>query len=388
MSQRTVLCLWPLAVACATLACRAPEASAPHRDRRPGAVILERTPNGGLQPQAVVDDRGILHLMYFSGAADRGDVFYVSRHPGTEKFSAPIRVNDQAGSATAVGIVRGAQFTIGRNRRVHVVWNGSAVAEPRGPGGTPMLYSRLNDERSVFEPQRNLITWAGGIDGGGAVAADHRGTVYVFWHAGSDESSRVVYLARSRDDGASFERERLVSPRDAGACGCCGMRAGAGGSGLFVLYRAARGGVDRETMLLVSCDPGDSFGATRLHPWRVNVCPMSTSVLIVSDGTVWGAWQTDQDVYMDQLRPGRSPQPVSPGGSAARAHPVLARKRTGEILLAWIEGAGWQRGGSVAWQVYDSSGHLTPERRTLSGLAVWGSLAAVVDGEDSFHLFY
>ena len=42
-----------------------------------------------------------------------------------------------------------------------------------------MLYTRLNDAGTAFEPQRDLIRMARGLDGGGAVAADGVGNVYV-----------------------------------------------------------------------------------------------------------------------------------------------------------------------------------------------------------------
>ncbi len=42
-------------------------------------VTLVRTPDHGIQPQAVVDETGTLHLVYFKGDALGGDLFYVRR---------------------------------------------------------------------------------------------------------------------------------------------------------------------------------------------------------------------------------------------------------------------------------------------------------------------
>ena len=58
----------------------------------------------------------------------------------------------------------------GRHRRL-------TLKEPGG--GAPMLYTRKNPMATAFEAQRNLITWAGGLDGGGSLAADANGRVYV-----------------------------------------------------------------------------------------------------------------------------------------------------------------------------------------------------------------
>src|SRR5262245_17019634 len=68
-------------------------------------VTLIRAPNSGLQPQAVMDASGALHLVYFAGEPGAGDVFYVRRERGKGDFSSPIRVNSQPGSAIATGTI-------------------------------------------------------------------------------------------------------------------------------------------------------------------------------------------------------------------------------------------------------------------------------------------
>src|SRR5690242_13918110 len=107
----------------------------------PGVAVV-RLPAGGIQPQVAVDQRGVAHVVYFAGEPANGDLFYSSLNDGGE-FSTPLRVNSP-GSAIATGTVRGAKVAIGRNGTIHVVWNGSDKATPKGPNGsTPMLYSRL-----------------------------------------------------------------------------------------------------------------------------------------------------------------------------------------------------------------------------------------------------
>ncbi|HWF66166.1 MAG TPA: sialidase family protein, partial [Acidobacteriaceae bacterium] len=223
-------------------------ASAARIDRP--AVSLIHVPNGGIQPQVIEQD-GVVHLIYFSGPAEKGDIYYVQSRDFGQTFSQPLRVNHRSGSAIAVGNIRGAQLAVGRGGRVYVAWNGSAAAEPRGPAGeTPMLYTRLNDRGTAFEPERNLIHEAYGLDGGGSVAADAKGDVYVFWHAPlvgqKGEGSRRVWMAKSVDDGRTFAREKVAFDAPTGACGCCGMRAYADSAGnLYVLFRSATDVVNR-----------------------------------------------------------------------------------------------------------------------------------------------
>ena len=92
-------------------------------------------------------------------------------------------MNSQPNSALIIGTVRCPQLAVGRSGHVYVAWNGSSVALPKAntplDNKTPMLFSRLNDAGTAFEPERNLITEHAGIDGGGSIAADTQGNIYV-----------------------------------------------------------------------------------------------------------------------------------------------------------------------------------------------------------------
>src|SRR6476646_6204384 len=52
----------------------------------PPRVIVIQTPSEGIQPQAVVDGHGVLHVIYFSGDPTHGDLHYVRRKPGESTF--------------------------------------------------------------------------------------------------------------------------------------------------------------------------------------------------------------------------------------------------------------------------------------------------------------
>lgn len=357
-------------------------------------VTLLKTPDDGIQPQAVVDHQGTLHLIYFRGDAAAGDVFYVRRRAGDARFSNPIQVNQHPGSAIAVGSVRGAQLALGENGRVHVAWLGSSKAEPRGPGdATPMLYTRLNDAGTGFEPERNVLQYAKGLDGGGSLAADRAGNVYVTWHGnplGNGEAHRRVYLAKSVDGGTSFAREVPVSPEGTGACGCCGMRAFADRNGaVYVLYRTATEMIHRDMELLVSRDRGRSFAGRRIARWTLNACPMSTDYLGQAAGPVLAAWETAGQVYYGQIASQTQAAAVAPpGGGGDRKHPVVVRNAKGQTLLAWTEGTGWQKGGSVAWQVFDGAGNTLGPSGRADGVPVWSLVAAYARPDGAFTILY
>jgi len=203
----------------------------------PPRVAFLRFPEGAYQPQALVDRAGAIHVVALSGDAGAADVMYYRLPAGSLNFLRGIRVNSQPGSAIAIGSIRGAQMALGRDGRVHVVWNGSDSARPRNPlGGTPLLYSRSNPEGTAFEPQRNRMARTSVLDGGGSVAADESGNVYVTWHGSAEDAppgeiGRQLYLARSTDDGQTFAPERAIREESTGVCPCCGVTSLRGANG-------------------------------------------------------------------------------------------------------------------------------------------------------------
>jgi RNA polymerase sigma factor (sigma-70 family) len=371
-----------------------PARQAHHEARHPA---LLRAPNHGIQPQVAVDAKGAVHLLYFKGEPLAGDIFYARSEEGVH-FKHPLRVNSQPASAVATGNIRGAQLALGKDGRVHVAWNGSAKALPKAPGDShPMLYTRLNNAGTAFETQRNLIRSAVGLDGGGSVAADGAGNVYVFWHAPEPdkkgEDNRRVWVAVSTDEGKTFAAEKAASTEPTGACGCCGMRGFADSKGMvYALYRGAKNGGQRDMYLLTSADKGKRFRGEDVHPWSIEACPMSSESFAEGPGgVVVAAWETKGQVYFARIDPKtgkRSGSVAAPGTGRGRKHPAVAVNAKGEMILAWTEGMGWNRGGSVAWQVYDRDSSPTAERGHAPGVPVWSLVAVFVRPDGRFAVVY
>ncbi len=364
----------------------------------PSEVRLLRTPDGGLQPQAVEDAKGALHLIYLKGEPEACNVFYVVRATGQTNFSAPLRVNSRPGSAVALGTIRGAQLALGRNGRVHVAWNGAVNAKTESVRSAPMFYTRLNDAGKAFEPERNLITTTVALDGGGSVAADEKGNVFVVWHAFPEsavmeETNRAVFIAKSSDDGKTFARERAVSPKFTGACGCCGLKAFADSHGrVGVLYRAATGGTGRDATLLMSRDAGNTFTNLVVGPWHLMACPMSSMALAQGFGDTWlAAWETAGQIQVGAVTPLSWSYGVSePEGKGKRKYPVVAagsENHWQQELIAWVEDAGWGRGGPLVWELVDiETGRKSSGRGAV--VPVWSLITVVANKNGGFTIIY
>lgn len=361
-------------------------------------VRVVRVPDAGIQPQVQPDAEGRVHLIYFKGDSKAGDVFYVRSDDGGATFTKPLRVNSQPRSAIAIGAIRGPRLAVGKAGRAHVAWMGSETAAPKVRGkSAPMLYSRLNDTGDAFEPQRNVIQRYPGLDGGGAVAADADGNVYVGWHApekGDAEADRQVWITRSSDDGKTFALETAAAPPGVGTCGCCGMTMAAGPNGrVYVLFRSAREMVNRDMYLLASTDGGKTFKVARTDPWQIGSCVMSTShFAAVGSGEAVGVWETQNQIRIGRATPdgAKASEPVSvPGKGGGRKHPAVAVNRQGEFVVAWAEDTRWNRGGSVAWQVFDREGRpVDGKLGRADGLLAWNVPAAFAAPDGSFRVAY
>jgi len=341
-------------------------------------VLLLRVPNEGIQPQAVIDQSGIIHLVYFKGPARAGYLFYARKATGAAEFSKPLPVNSKGANAIAVGTIRGAQVALGKNGRVHVAWNST--------DGKSMFYTRLNDARDAFEPERNVMVWTGGLDGGGSVAADERGNVYVSWHGNAPdnkdrEAGRAVFVAKSRDEGKTFAKEAQANPRQTGACGCCGMKALAVDDHVYLLYRAATKMTARDMTLLAS--DGDTFTERVVSRWTLGTCPMSSAALIKTRDGVLAGWEMEKGIGFSTVA---ETETITPSGTGKRKHPSLAQNAAGTILMAWVENSGWEKGGSLAWQLF-KDGKAMGEVQRGGPVPVWSMPAAVAVGEQ-FSIIY
>jgi len=350
-----------------------------------GEVTLLRTPENGLQPQAAIAADGSVHLLFYVGPERGGDLRHARLPPGASAFTPGVRVNSAPGSAIAMGTVRGGSLALGRDGSVQVAWNGAK---------TGLWHARSGDGGVAFSAQRDLVQWAGQLDGGGMVASDGQGRVLVAWHGAAasakGEGQRQAVIALSTDDGLTFAREAPAWAEPTGACGCCRVAlAAASDGGVWLAYRSAVPGGGRDLFLLSSSGPGKGFAGSMIGPWRVQTCPLSTAAIApLPGGRALIAWQTGEQIHLARAQGGTVTNlGTAPGQGSARKHPALAVAGDGGFVLAWTEGTAWARGGSLAWQRYGADGRALGAPGRADGVPPWSLPTAVARG-DGFVIVY
>jgi hypothetical protein len=80
---------------------------------------------------------------------------------------------------------------------------------------------------------------------------------------------------------------------------------------------------------------------------------------------------------------------AAPGPDRTRKHPALAIDSAGRVLFAWTEGTAWNRGGSAAWQMFDSSSRpIADAGRADGAVPVWGLVGAYARPGGGFAVLY
>ncbi len=329
-------------------------------------VLIQATPDNGVQPRLTVDADGGVHLLYFkkrlnTPAAREGNLYYRQYDGEAGRFGLPVKVSSSAFAMQTFSIAR-ASMAITDDGRIHVMWYYPRSAE--------FIYSRSNPERTAFEQQRSIVeNYREGIDAGGDVAAMGE-QVALVWGAGdlAAEDERTMFARFSHDAGASFGEELMISNPDLGACACCSMAADyLDESNLLVAYRSAIDGIGRHMQLLTVSGTdnelsGASYGAmNELQQWELSACPLSTNDIVrAGDDQRWLVFETESKIVQMDLRNQEDIAPLAePFTQTRQKNPAIAIDAEGSRLVAWGEAISHARGGRLNIRVVDKNGEDT-----------------------------
>ena len=107
-----------------------------------------------------------------------------------------------------------------------------------------------------------------------------------------------------------------------------------------------------------------------------------------TEAGILAAAETHGRVFFVRVDPktGQVSSPVSPEIQAK--HPVAIANSKGETLFAWAEGTGWNKGGAVAFQIFDKESKPMAEKGRAEGLQPWSLPTAFVERDGNFTIVY
>jgi hypothetical protein len=352
-------------------------------------VQVLRTPAGSLAPDAVVDSKGTLHLVY----GLNHNAYYMQSTNNGLTFTSPVKANSSGTVETEMG-ERGPKLAVGKDGVIHLVWE-----DDWAPGvQTFVRYCRSLDGGRTFEACK-AVSSTSGVDGV-TMTADGSGNVAVFWHVMADPPPDVpqatwLFLARSTNNGAAFGASARVNITNlAGvACSMCMTRARMGEDGnLYLAFRSAIGNI-RDFYLLKGAKSENQFVAIRVNQdnWNIDYCPMVGPELTFDPyGRALCAFMSSNHVYWSVADPPISDfrlHVATPAREDNEIFPTVTANRRGETLLVWQVGPMSTSGtATVKWARYNIDGTPSAQQGVI-GTSFSGTKAtAVVGGDDNFYI--
>lgn len=329
-------------------------------------VFLFKVPDEGLSPQCATDSKGVAHMIYFKGSVEAGDIYYTTFNLETQNFNPSVRVNSIEGSATIQGTTSHPQMAVGKNGVVHVVWNGSAKAENQ------FLYSKSIGD-GQFSPQKDMKGETSGIDGGGSVAANGLGQVFLVWHANTkgktDEQDRQVFISISKDNGTTFTEEKVISPKYSGASSGCSLKVAASSKEVMILFRGVSGrrGIDRNIYQLTSRNKGLSFNSRIVEKENSHSCPRSSYAITTGIKDFVRAWDYKDRVYC-RVNSGKAFLGSYSFEKKSQKHPSLSRNIKEYSLLAWVNNGSQAKEAELEWVTFDKNGRTASSKVIQDGV--------------------
>jgi len=330
--------------------------------------------------------------LYFARSADGG-----------RTFSQPLRISTKDGELWGFATSR-PRIAVGKSGVIHVFYH----ANRRDPSATRQAvdarYSRSTDGGKTFTAPRTLNSESGGLDDGelseahcfGGMGVAPNGDVHAFWidtrHMTSEKENGSIYTAVSRNEGKTFEPERMIFR--ATACPCCQLNVAFTPKGDVILSsRNVTADGARDGSIAVSKDGGktySAFVATTPNKWMINACPLKPAMLATDkDGRIFAAW------FSGAEKPPGSFFAVSEDGGKSFSTPIalhaeastpdraqIAVSGDGAVTVAWDAVAGQVR--RVYLRISNDHGKTfgpVVEVDAPAGAANYPSLAATKDGK-------
>jgi len=331
------------------------------------------------------------------------NLYFARSTDGGRTFSRPLRINTKDGELWGFATSR-PRIAVGKSGVIHIFYHANRRDQAASRQAVDARYSRSTDGGKSFSAPRALNSASGGLDDGeldeahcfGGMGVAPNGDVHAFWidtrHMKSLQETGAIYTAVSRNEGKTFERERMLF-RD-GACPCCQLHVTFSPKGDVILSsRNVTPDGARDPSIAVSKDGGrtySAFVATTPNKWMINACPLKPAMLGADNGgRIFATWFSGAEkpagsffaVSEDGGKSFSKPITLHPeAGSSDR--PQIAVSGDGAVTLAWDTLAGQVR--RIYLQVSTDHGKTfgpIVELDAPAGAASYPALAATSDGK-------
>jgi hypothetical protein len=313
---------------------------------------------------AVLADGELVGVWAAVNGNGQAEILFSSFTDDRNTWATPCRVPPKSGTAVA-GRQVGPRLAILPNGNIVVAWvdrqhdaaGDIYVATSKDGGKTFSSPKRVNDDssRGTGQEYHDIVTTP-------------KGDLAVVWLDERDASNneanqKQLYLAISRDGGASFSDNKRLTDSPEGVCPCCrpGIVASPDGS-LHVIYRD-RVGEKLFVRVLSRQANQDHFSTTTLSDgWIFPGCPVNGPAIAAGpDGRIWTLWMegeaenahlwwtTSDDNgktfarkrrFFEKRPESKTDSKVDEGSFGVASHLGLDTFETGEAIAVWENGGG------------------------------------------------
>ncbi|HKR14991.1 MAG TPA: sialidase family protein [Pyrinomonadaceae bacterium] len=356
------------------------------------------------EPTTAVGSDGSFYVAWVNHEAKQADVMLGRFDAHGKAAGTPVRVNPQAGIATAW---RGdpPSVAVAKNGSVYVVW--TARVEADGKKGTDLYLSASNDKGQTFAaPVKINDDKAPGAHGMHSLDVADDGRIYVSWldernvHTPKPstkadghhmESNRELFIADSSDGGRTFSPNRKAA---AEACPCCKTALAVATDGtVYVSWRHVLPGNFRHIAVMTSADAGATFSKPVIvsdDKWMLEGCPVSGPSLSAEGDILKVLWYAAGEgntpgLYVAESKDkGRSFSPRQLlAQEGVRGTPVLAANSSAATGSADV--AIWEMtGGAAAETKFRKLGN----ESAATSVGTNAELPAAVAGKDGLFVAY
>jgi hypothetical protein len=296
----------------------------------PVRIAADSAPNAR-QPQAAIDPAGRIHVVFGSGDS----IFHCQSAAGAT-FDSPTRIPTQG--KLSLGMRRGPRVAATADAVVM-----TAILGERGGGrdGDVLAWRSSDGGKSWDGPARVNDVPGAAREGLHALAAARDGRLYSVW-LDLRNGKTEIFGSGSTDGGLTWSQNKRVYRSPSGSvCECCHPSVAFDPEGtLHVMWRNSFDG-NRDMYLATSRDNGATFGKARklgAGAWPLDACPMDGGALAVgAKGKVTSVWRRASDVFT--LGSGRKEQRLAAGeqpwcaATPQGAYLVWISRRPGELWL-------------------------------------------------------